>query len=96
MYRIIDNRATGKTEKLMIIAKETNATFVCADPHAMKIKAAAYGITDIDFISYGAYLTRKKDDSNIVIDEIESFLNYISQFNANKGKIIGYTLSLEE
>ena len=39
MYRIIDGRGTGKTSRLMIIAKENNAVFVCSNTKAMEIKA---------------------------------------------------------
>ena len=36
MYRIIDNKASGKTRKLMEIAKENKAVFVCSNPRAME------------------------------------------------------------
>ena len=32
MYRIIENRGTGKTSRLMLLAKENNAIFVCSNP----------------------------------------------------------------
>ena len=51
MYRIIDKKASGKTSRLMLIAKENNADFVCSNPHAMTTKAHAYGITGINFIN---------------------------------------------
>ena len=50
MYRIIDDRGTGKTSRLMLIAKENNAVFVCANVNAMEYKAKAYGIEGIKFI----------------------------------------------
>ena len=31
MYRIIEGRGTGKTSRLMLIAKETNAIFYCQE-----------------------------------------------------------------
>ena len=52
MYRIIDNRGTGKTSRLMLLAKETNSAIACINPNAMRQKAYAYGITGINFISY--------------------------------------------
>ena len=52
MYRIIDKKASGKTRKLMEIAKENKAIFVCSNPRAMEAKAHAYGIVGIDFIDY--------------------------------------------
>ena len=56
MYRIIDGRGTGKTSRLMLLAKETNGTIVCGNPKAMREKALAYGIVGIDFISYNDFL----------------------------------------
>jgi len=47
MIRIIDGRGTGKTNRLMLFAKEHNAIFVCANPEAMRVKAEAYGITGL-------------------------------------------------
>jgi hypothetical protein len=35
MIRIIDGRGTGKTSRLMLLAKEHNALFVCDNPDAM-------------------------------------------------------------
>ena len=52
MYRIIDGRSSGKTGRLMLLAKEKNAAIACSNPSAMRQKAYAYGITGIDFISY--------------------------------------------
>lgn len=35
MYRIIDGRASGKTSRLLLLAKENNGIVVCANPSAM-------------------------------------------------------------
>ena len=95
MYRIVDDRASGKTSRLMLIAKENNALFVCSNPRAMEAKAHAYGIVGIDFISYFEYLKtmRSGEERQIVIDELEMFLKYMIQFNDGKSKLIGYTLN---
>lgn len=103
MYRVIDNRCAGKTGRLMLIAKETNATFVCANPRGMKQKAHAYGITGIDFISYEEAIDHMRNfdsrytaDSrkqNIVIDELEVFAQMCLGMN---GTLVGYTLSNED
>jgi hypothetical protein len=91
MYRIIDGRSSGKTSRLMLLAKETGAKIACNNPSAMRQKAYAYGITGIDFISYSDLFTNKYDHDKILIDEIECFLhNYID------GKLIGYTLTNED
>ena len=98
MYRIIDGRGTGKTNKLMLLAKDTNGTIVCRNPEAMKAKALAYGIVGIDFISYNDFLLNNQG-SNIgtyYIDELEPFL-YAVQYAANiEGTLNGYSLSEEQ
>lgn len=91
MYSIIDGRGTGKTSRLMLIAKENDATFVCMHPDKMREKAYAYGITGINFISYreAAEPGRK---GKIVIDDMDRFINYVT-FPC---EVIGYTLSDKE
>ena len=71
MYRIIDGRSSGKTSRLMLLAKETGAKIACNNPSAMRQKAYAYGITGIDFISYSDLFTNKYDHDKILIDEIK-------------------------
>lgn len=93
MYRIIDNKASGKTHKLMEIAKENKAIFVCSNPRAMEAKAHAYGIIGIEFIDYFTFL--KSEDNkpaNYVVDEIEILLDYMFGINRN---LTGYTLTNE-
>ena len=92
MYRIIDKRGTGKTARLMLLAKETGATIVCINPRAMRVKAQAYGFNDLDFCSYGEFCENIKSNNcnKVLIDEIECLFNYMSN-----NKIIGYSLSLE-
>ena len=90
MYRIIDSRGSGKTSRLMLLAKETNSAIACLNPHAMKTKAYAYGITGIEFISYSE-LFNGEYEGNVMIDEMEIFVqNYIDC------KLTGYTLSNED
>lgn len=88
MIRIIDERGSGKTSRLMLLAKENNATFVCSNPNAMKVKAQAYGLTDINFISYHDFVT-SYEEGNFVIDEIELFIQAIMGDN----KLIAYSLT---
>ena len=91
MYRIIDDRATGKTGRLMLLAKESNAIIACMNPLAMKQKAFAYGITGIDFISYSDIEAYRHSDRDIYIDELEVFVQSYTY-----GKLKGYTLSCED
>lgn len=90
MYRIIDSRCSGKTSRLMLLAKETNSAIACMNPSAMRQKARAYGITGIDFISYSDLFNGEYDDK-VMIDELETFVqNYIDC------KLTGYTLTNED
>ena len=94
MTRIIEGRGTGKTKKLMEIAKENNAIFVCGNPVAMEVKAHGYGIIGLDFMSYSQYLSnfsRGQREKRVVIDELEIFLAHY----AGSNPIIGYTISEE-
>ena len=91
MYRIIDNRSSGKTGRLMLLAKETNSTIACLNPEAMRRKAYSYGIVGLNFISYKELL-EIPDKTNIMIDELECFTRYC----LNGNKLVGYTLSKEE
>lgn len=97
MIRIIDDRSTGKTGRLMLLAKDTGALFVCGNPYAMKEKAHAYGITGIDFISYNDFLDSKKwkgehGKQPVVIDEMEAMVRYQNP-NLN---VIGYSISEDD
>jgi hypothetical protein len=93
MIRIIDGRGTGKTSRLMLLAKEQNGIIVCHDPDIYQKKAWNYGLTGIDFISYSGYLRDLQErrhgyaDRPIFIDELDSLLKYLHS------NIAGYSLS---
>ena len=97
MYRIIDDRASGKTGRLMLLAKESDGTIVCSNPRAMQQKARAYGITGINFMGYGDFLTRSSGSSigNYYIDELEGFIQYTQRCFGVAGNFMGYTISQE-
>jgi hypothetical protein len=92
MYRIIDSRGSGKTSRLMLLAKETGSKIACRNPSAMRQKAYAYGITGIEFIPYSDLFNGAIDlDDKVMIDEIELLIKeYID------GDLTGYTLSNED
>ncbi len=73
----------------MLLAKENNATFVCAHPQAMQVKAQAYGLENIHFISYHEFVTTY-EEGNFVIDEIEQFIQSIMGDN----QLIAYSLTI--
>lgn len=87
MYRIMGGRGTGKTYKLLVLAKENNATVICSNPNALREKAYIYGLSGINFASYADYATNKVE-GRVVIDELE---NYIRACDPN---LISYTFSV--
>lgn len=96
MVRIINDRSTGKTMQLMLLAKANNAIFVCGNSQAMEQKAHAYGITGITFMSYTDFiLASKGQDTKFVIDELESFALVAARVVGSNTECIGYTLSKE-
>ena len=92
MDRIIDGRGTGKTSRLMQMAKDNNATIACANPRAMEQKAHAYGIVGLNFCSYTDLLDQKLKGQHkpIYIDEVDNLLKIIDSY------INGYTLTNED
>jgi hypothetical protein len=91
MYRIIDGRGTGKTGRLMLLAKENNAIIACSNPYAMEQKALAYGITGIDFISYEDYNSHGYPYGRMVyVDELEGYVRFLGN------NLSGYTLTNED
>ena len=94
MKQIIDNRGTGKTSRLFLLAKENNGIVVCHNPQVMRDKAYAYGIVGVDFISYSEYAHmfhfHLPQDKPIYIDELSCFLKYLDK------NICGYSESWEE
>jgi DNA polymerase elongation subunit (family B) len=78
MYQIIDDRASGKTSRLFLLAKENNGIVVCRNPKGMRDKALAYGIVGIDFISYQDYpkIMATNKTQPVFIDELSSFWKY--------------------
>ena len=91
MFRIIDSRSSGKTSRLMLLAKETNSAIACSNPSAMRQNAYAYGITGIDFISYSDLFTGGWTEENVLIDELEEFVKQYIDAN-----ITGYSLTNED
>jgi hypothetical protein len=77
MIKIIDERGTGKTRKLMLAAKENDGILVCMHPERMREKAFAYGITGLNIISYHDFDISDYDtDKKCYIDELEMFIKW--------------------
>ena len=93
MYRIIGKRASGKTGQLMLFAKKSGAVIACSNPSAMKVKATAYGITGIEFISYIDLITPGAKYDSILIDDLEEFASYVTSLDG--ADLLGFTMSEE-
>ena len=91
MYRIIDERGSGKTSRLMLLAKETGGIIVCSNARAMQEKAKAYGITGLEFVGYGDFVRYPNLYNKFYIDEMEAFISYVF----GKG-MEGYSISKED
>ena len=89
MYRIIDKRGTGKTSRLLLLAKENNGIVVCKRPEEMVEKAYAYGLTGIEYVAYGLFSPNEwiSTEKPFFIDDLDAYLKY---WNKN---IKGYTIS---
>lgn len=90
MNRIIDGRSTGKTSRLMLLAKENNGIIVCHNPKALREKAYVYGIIGIDYLSYADFIElmiATQIHRPVYIDELDNFLLFLNN------NIQGYSLS---
>ena len=91
MYRIIGKRSSGKTSRLLLLAKEHNGIVICKDPEHMREKAYVYGLTGIDFMSYQDFAYElhlgNAFKQPIFIDELDQYFNYLEE------NIMGYTIS---
>jgi hypothetical protein len=91
VYRVIDGRGSGKTGRLMLLAKENNGVLVCYNPDAMRYKARAYGLVGFDIISYRDFVDKNYEtEKPVFIDELELFLK--REF----GNFAGYSLTNED
>ena len=89
MYRIIDGPGTGKTSRLLLLAKENNGVVVCVNPSRTREKAYAYGLTGINFMSYTEYIANSGQiNVPVYIDDMDSFMCCLTRNNLS-----GYTLS---
>lgn len=95
MIQIIDGRATGKTSRLLLLAKEQNLTIAARNPYDLREKAHNYGITGLEIIDYNDLLFRgHHNEQGILIDELEGFAKWVLQ--KNYYHLLGYTLSKED
>lgn len=87
MIKIIDKRGSGKTSRLLLLAKQNDGIVVCKNPEKLRDKAYEYGLVGINFMSYEDFDFNDYFDCPVYIDNIDELLLY-----KNKD-IIGFTLS---
>ena len=93
MYRIIDKRGSGKTSRLLLLAKEVDGVVVCMSPEKLIRQANKYGITGLKFVSYGEFMNKIKPiNKPIFIDDMEALMNFITQRDYSVD-LVGYTIS---
>ena len=90
IIKIVGNSSTGKTGRLLLLAKENNGIIVCKNSENMRIKAHSYGLTGIDFINYEAYIEyirypHRDNGRPVYIDDMNEFLKVYDN------NISGYT-----
>lgn len=86
---IVGQVSSGKTRKLLEVAKNTNALVVCFNPDAMRVKAHSYGFQDLEIYGYDD-IRDIREGRNIVIDELKDFFKYALGF-----KLDGFNMTVE-
>ena len=90
MFKIIDERDSGKTRKLLTECADNNGLYVCKHPYRVADKCFAYGLPKVEAIGYDEYekiLTTKRP---VYIDELECFIVKVFP------QIKGYCMSKED
>lgn len=73
---IIGENSTGKTRRMLEVAKESGAIVICKHPLHMQSKANSYGIYGIKFIGYEEVNTHPLYSKKIAIDELNEFFRH--------------------
>lgn len=92
MYRIIDDRCTGKTTRLICLAKRYNAILVSACPQCVIEKCKELGFKEpVEVVDYKGFLSSRylKKERKFLIDDMNGFLHTLCS------GIIGYTDNIE-
>ena len=95
MFTIIDVRGSGKTKKLLEVAREKHAIILTQDKRAFRVKAKSYGYENIKIIDYEDLENDDYDiDEPILIHNADKVLDYL--FDRYYGlKPIGFSATLE-
>ena len=94
MKAFVGSRAIGKTRMLLEHAKEHNAIVVCRNPAAMEVKAHAYGIIGLEFLSYKEFINETINNLSqtmgyqYAVDDVELLLEQLG--------VVSYSSTIEE
>lgn len=86
MYRVIDNKDTGKTKKLLTMCAQNNGVYVCRHPNRVPDKCLAYGLPLVEAYGFDE-IQSIPNDKPLYIDELELFAQSSLQ------NLAGYALS---
>lgn len=91
MIKLIGERGSGKTGKLIELAAEQGGTIVCKNPNHIVEKGYSMGITSLNVVSYVQYLA-SKDAVNgpVFVDDMDALLEAIDP------RIAGFTAARED
>ena len=73
---IIGSNSSGKTRKMLEMAKESGAIIVCKNPYAMESKANCYGIHGLKFVKYEEMNDDAICGEKVAIDELGEFFKH--------------------
>lgn len=91
MIKLIGERGSGKTEKLIDIAVENNGTIVCKKPQHIVEMGYSMGLTNLKVVSYDSYLANKESvEGPVYVDDMDSLLETLDS------RIAGFTAARED
>ena len=91
MYRVVDKRSSGKTCRLILLAKEHNGIIASHCPKYIIEKANYFGIQGIKVCSYQELLNKDYDTTlPVFIDDLELFAKF------SVVKLGGYSISTND
>jgi hypothetical protein len=73
---IIGENGSGKTRRLLEVARDSGAIVVCKHPLHMQNKANSYGIYGLKFISYEEVNMDMIENDKVAVDELNEFFKY--------------------
>lgn len=89
-------RGTGKTRKLLELAKEKNATIVSSQYEGLSVKAKSLGY-NIKILSPGAFFyNTETTNDNIIFDNAEEILIFMTHEVSPESNLIGIAINTDE